>query len=547
MPLAVLTVLPVATFTLRPRAAAAATFSLIEATIPEIQSAIEAELITSEYLVQQYLNRIEIYDDQGVSLNSIIEVNPEALETAQMLDVERSISGSRGPLHGIPILLKDNIDTADLPTTAGGLILEGSIPPDDAFITQELRDAGAIILGKANLSEFANFIAFDLPNGFSAVGGQTLNPYGPGEFDVGGSSSGSAAAVAANLAPIAIGTETSGSILSPASSNSLVGIKPTVGLISRDGIIPISATQDTAGPIARTVEDAAILLGSLTGIDANDPATAASEGQFFEDYTQFLNPDGLEGAQLGVLRDPFFTGFLSDEELTLAEQAFDNLEELGAELVEVELPNLEELFSLNFDVLLYEFNVGIEDYLTSLGEDAPAETLADIVAFNEANAEEAIPFGQQLFELSLATEGDLSDPAYLDSLTTGIRVTATEGVDVLLEDFDLDALLYPNNIAAISGARPGYPSITVPSGYTPAGEPFGLTFLSNAFSEPELIELAYAYEQGTLLRVPPASTPAIAGDRITVPESPVSRALLLIAVGAVGCRLRRWRPGSLGV
>lgn len=540
---AVLPVVPIATFTLNTRPAKAATFNLIEATIPEIQAAIEAELITSEYLVQQYLNRIEVYDDQGLMLNSIIEVNPDALGTAQALDLERDTAGPRGPLHGIPVLLKDNIDTADLPTTAGGLILEGSIPPDDAFITQELRDAGAIILGKANLSEFANFIAFDLPNGFSAVGGQTLNPYGPGEFDTGGSSSGSAAAVAANLAPIAIGTETSGSILSPASSNSVVGIKPTVGLISRDGIIPISATQDTAGPIARTVEDAAILLGALTGVDPSDPATAASEGQFFEDYTQFLNPDGLEGTKLGVLRDPFFTGFLSDDELTLAEQAFDSLEQLGAELVEVELPNLEELFSLNFDVLFYEFNVGIEGYLASLGEDAPAETLADIVAFNEANVEEAIPFGQGLFELSLETEGDLSDPAYLESLETGIRVTATEGVDVLLESFDLDALLYPNNIAAISGARPGYPSITVPSGYTPEGDPFGLTFLSDAFSEPALIELAYAYEQGTLLRVAPDSTPAIVGDRVTVPESPAGRALLIIALGAVGHRLRRWRPG----
>ena len=540
--LAVFTVLPVTTFMLRTSPAKAATFNLIEATIPEIQSAIEAELITSEYLVQQYLDRIAAYDDQGPTLNSIIELNPEALATAQALDLERSTSGLRGPLHGIPILLKDNIDTADLPTTAGGLILEGSIPPDDAFITQQLRDAGAIILGKANLTEFANFVAFDMPNGFSAVGGQTQNPYGPGEFDTGGSSSGSAAAIAANLATIAIGTETSGSILSPASSNSVVGIKPTVGLISRDGIIPISATQDTAGPIARTVEDAAILLGALTGIDPNDPATANSEGQFFDDYTQFLNPEGLAGKRLGVIRNPFVTGFLFDDEFPLAEQSFDDLEQLGADVIDVDLPNLDELLGLDFlSVLLYEFNDGIENYLTSLGDDAPAVTLADIVAFNEANADAAIPFGQGIFELSLEIGGDLSDPAYLEALEAGIRVTATEGVDVLLESFDLDALLYFDSIAAISGAQPGYPSITVPTGYTESGRPLGLTFLSDAFSEPELIELAYAYEQGTLLRVAPDSTPEIVGDRVTVPESVPGKALLLIALGALGYRLNGYR------
>ena len=538
--MAVATVLPVAAFALRPGTAEAVTFNLLEATVPEMQTAIDAGLISSEYLVQQYLNRIEAFDNQGPNLNSLIALNPNALETAKALDLERSLSGPRGPLFGIPILLKDNIDTFDLPTTAGGLILEGSLPPDDAFITQQLRDAGAIILGKANLTEFANFIAFDMPNGFSAVGGQTLNPYGPGKVDVGGSSSGSAAAIAANLAAISIGTETSGSILSPASSNSLVGIKPTVGLISRDGIIPISATQDTAGPIARTVEDAALLLGALTGVDPSDPATAASEGKFFKDYTPFLKSDGLEGKKLGVLRDPFFSQFLSEDEQAIAEQAFKDLEELGAELVDsIEFPNLNQLFGLGFDVLLSEFNVGIEDYLTSLGENAPAETLAEIVAFNEANAEAAIPFGQQIFELSLETGGDLSDPIYLEALETGIRLTATEGVDVLLESLDLDALLFPNNLAAFAGARPGYPSITVPAGYTSDGEPFGLTFLSDAFSEPELIELAYAFEQGTLRRLSPTSTPAIAGDRVTVPESDVGGALVFIGLSIVGFKLRR--------
>ena len=533
--LAFATALPAVALTLKAAPARAVTFNLFEATVPEIQSAIDAELITSESLVQQYLNRIAVYDDAGPMINSIIQLNPNALQTARALDMGRSqLSGPRSPLYGIPILLKDNIDTFDLPTTAGALILEGSIPPDDAFITQQLRDAGAIILGKANLTEFANFVAFDMPNGFSAVGGQTLNPYGPGVFDVGGSSSGPAAAIAANLAPLSIGTETSGSILSPASSNSLVGIKPTVGLISRDGIIPISATQDTAGPITRTVEDAAILLGALTGVDPSDPATAASIGKSFKDYTPFLNPEGLKGKRLGVLRDPFFTDFLSDDEQALSERAFGDLEKLGATLVDpVEFPTPGQLFGLGFDVLLYEFNVGVKDYLASLGDDAPATTMADIVAFNEANPDEAIPFGQEILELSVDTGGDLSDPEYLEALETGIRRTATEGVDVLLENLDLDALLFPNNLAAAAGARPGYPSITVPAGYTSEGEPFGLTFLSDAFSEPELIELAYAYEQGTLRRRPPASTPAIAGDRVSVPEPSTATVLIVFALGAI--------------
>ena len=535
---------PFAALTLLSNPARAATFDLVETSIPEIQSAINDGLISSEYVVQQYLNRIAAYDDQGPTINSIIELNPNALETARSLDANRSTSVPLNSLYGIPVLLKDNIDTFDLPTTAGALALKDSIPPDDAFITQQLREAGAIILGKANLTEFANFVAFDMPNGFSAVGGQTLNPYDPGVFDVGGSSSGPAAAVAANLALVSIGTETSGSILSPASSNSLVGIKPTVGLISRDGIIPISATQDTAGPITRTVEDAAILLGALTGVDPDDPVTAESAGRSFEDYTSFLNVDGLEGKRLGILRDPFFSDFLSEGEQGLAEQAFDDLERLGAELVDsVEFPNLEALFEVGFDVLLYEFNVGLEDYLASLGEGAPVTTLADVVAFNEANPEEAVPFGQEILELSLETEGDLNDPAYLAELETGIRLTTTEGVDVLLESLDLDALLFPNNLAAIAGARPGYPSITVPAGYTSEGEPFGLTFLSDAFSEPELIELAYSYEQGTLRRVAPDSTPGITGDRVTVPEpsSPITLIIISLCTLSAGCLARSCR------
>ena len=541
--LATITTLPIATLILQPRTAVATTFDLLEATVPEIQSAIDAGVINSEYLVQQYLNRIAAYDDQGPALNSIIELNPNALETAKALDLERSLSGPRGPLFGIPILLKDNIDTFDMPTTAGGLIFKDSIPPDDAFITQQLRDAGAIILGKVNLTEFAAFIDFDLPAGFSTVGGQTLNPYGPGKFEVGGSSSGSAVAIAANLAALSVGTDTGGSILHPTTTNSLVGIRPTVGLISRDGIIPISATQDTAGPMTRTVQDAAILLGALTGIDPNDPATAASQGKFFKDYTPFLNPDGLVGARLGVVQDAFSSKHLSNDEIALSKQAFEDFERLGAELVYgVEFPpNVPDLINTYygmgfFEVLIPEFKVGIEAYLASLGEDA---TLDDMIAFNQANAEAAIPFGQEIFELSQATKGDLNDPKYLAARGESIHLIGA-AVDELLESLDLDALIFPNDLALFAGVRPGYPIITVPAGYTSAGQPFGLSLLSEAFSEPKLIELAYAYEQGTLKRLSPASTPAIKGDLITVPEPGVNRTLLVIGFVAVGLQLSAW-------
>ena len=521
-----------------PAAAEALTFNLVEATIPEIQSAIEADVLTSELLVELYLNRIEAYDNQGPNINSFIELNPDALEQARELDRERELTGARGPLFGIPVMLKDNIDTFALPTTAGAIILEGSIPPDDAFITQQLREEGAIILGKGNLTEWANFIAFDMPNGFSALGGQTLNPYDPG-FDVGGSSSGPGAAVAANLVTVAVGTETSGSILSPSSRNSIVGIKPTVGLVSRDGIIPIAASQDTAGPMARTVTDAAILLGALTGVDPNDPATAASEGQFLTDYTPFLDPEGLEGKRLGVFRD-IFTSRLSPDELILAETAFAELESLGAEVLDpVAIESASEISG--FDVLLYEFNDGVENYLESLGPDAPADSLEDIIAFNRENPDERIPYGQGIFLLSEETGGDLSDPAYLEARANDIRLARTEGIDALLEELDLDAILLPNNSEAGIGARAGYPSITVPAGYGETGEPFGLTFLGDAFSEPELIQYAYAYEQGSLLRRSPESTPPLPGDTITVPESDIVSTLTVLALGCTGFRLYRRR------
>lgn len=520
-----------------PVAAFAATFNLEETTIPEIQTAIESDLLTSKELTKLYLNRIDAYDEQGPNINSIIEINPNALQRAEALDRERELTGPRGPLHGIPVLLKDNIDTFDLPTTAGSLALEGSIPPDDAFITQELRDAGAVILGKANLTEFANFMADDMPNGYSSLGGQTLNPYDPGNLDVGGSSSGSGAAVAANLTTVAIGTETSGSILSPANRNSIVGIKPTVGLVSRDGIVPIAASQDTAGPLARTVEDAAILLGSITGVDPSDPATAASEGQFYSDYTQFLDPNGLKGARIGVARDPFFSS-LSPGDAELVETALEEMERLGAEIIDpANIPTAQELEETGSDVLLYEFKVGLNNYLDSLGPDAPVDSLAEIIAFNKANPEEALKYGQEILLRSQKTSGDLTDPEYLNARATDLRLAKTEGIDVLIDEYDLDAILLPSNIGASVGAKAGYPSVIVPAGYTEDGGPFGITFLGEAFSEPTLIKLAYSYEQATMLRRPPASTPPLLGDTKPVPEPGTTVAFTVFGVSAIGLKL----------
>ena len=500
-------------------------FNLHEATVPQMQSAMGSGLITSEYLVQQYLKRIDTFDNQGPNLNSILSLNPNAMETARMLDHEREVAGPRGPLHGIPVLLKDNIDTFDLPTTGGALILKDSVPPDDAFLTRKLRDAGAIILGKANLVELANFVSFDMPDGFSAVGGQTLNPYGPGEISPFGSSAGSAVAVASNLAAVAVGTETLGSIIAPSSINSVVGIRPTLGLISRDGIIPIAASQDTAGPISRTVEDAAIMLGAMAGVDPNDPATAASAGRVPADYTQFLDPNGLTGKRLGIVRHPILNApdFISESRLAAAEQAFAELDRLGA--VVIDDLDMSSSFFPTFElwgpdvpaVLTYEFYSGIADYLASLGESAPAETLADIIAFNTANADEAIPFGQNILEASEATGGDLTSPIYQEQLESGLRLFGPEGFDALIESHDLDALVFADIWSAF-GAIPGYPSISVPAGFDDeTGEPISIEFLAGPYSEPDLIELAYGFEQGTLLREPPATTPAIEGDVVGLP------------------------------
>lgn len=517
----------------------AATFRLQEATVDGINQAFDSGELTSRRLTKLYLNRIDAYDDQGPEINSIITLNPNALKTAARLDRERRLEGPRGPLHGIPVLLKDNVDTFDLTTTAGSVALEGSVPPNDAFITRQLRDAGAVILGKSNLTEFANFMSFDMPNGYSSLGGQTLNPYGPGRIDVSGSSSGSAAAVAANLTALAIGTETSGSILSPANNNSIVGIKPTVGLVSRDGIIPIASSQDTAGPLARTVTDAAILLGTLTGVDPSDPATATSENQFYTDYTQFLDSSGLKGARIGVPR--LFYEFLPPEEAKLTTAAIAQMKKLGAKIINpTPIPTEQALASAGFDVLIYEFKADLNAYLDSLGPDAPVDSLAEIIAFNEAHPKQALRYGQEILKLSEATSGTLTEPEYLNARATDLRLAKTKGIDAVLEQYNLDALLFPDSFGASIGAKAGYPSVIVPAGYEENGTPFGITFLGDAYSEPTLIELAYAYEQATMLRRPPSSTPPLASEPVPEPGS-TAAGLVLFGLGALGLKLKQGR------
>ncbi|MGZ4112943.1 MAG: amidase family protein, partial [Tumebacillaceae bacterium] len=338
---------------------------LVEATIEDLQEKMASGEVTSAQLVLLYFDRIARFDKNGPKLNSVLELNPDALFIAEALDLERQVKGPRGPLHGIPVLVKDNIDTGDkMHTSAGSLALANSYAAEDSFVAKQLRAAGAVILGKANMTEWANFMTVNMPNGFSSRGGQVLNPYGPGQFDVGGSSSGSGSSVAANLATVAVGSETSGSILSPAGRNSLVGIKPTVGLVSRTGIIPIAHSQDTAGPMARTVADAAILLGALTGVDERDPATLSSEGRYLSDYTTCLDANGLQGARIGIARDYYFAEELDEEQLALIEAAIEVLKQAGAEVIDsIAIENAKEIDD-NYDVLVYEFKPALNAYLS---------------------------------------------------------------------------------------------------------------------------------------------------------------------------------------
>lgn len=493
-------------------------FQLEEATIVELQAAMASGKLTAKRLVEMYFERIEDIDKHGPGINSVLQLNPDALAIAEALDQERKTKGPRGPLHGIPMLLKDNIATADrMQTTAGSLALVGSKVPRDAFVAHKLRNAGVILLGKANLSEWANFRSTSSSSGWSGRGGQTLNPYVLDRSPC-GSSSGSAAATAANLVAASLGTETDGSILCPSSLNAVVGIKPTVGLTSRAGVIPISHSQDTVGPICRTVADAAAVLGAMTGVDPRDPATSASAGKFYTDYTQFLNPDGLRGARIGVARQVYF-GYSSKAD-AIANAAIARMKELGAVIIDpADIPTAKQMASSTSEhtVLLFEFKADLNKYLAELLS-TPVHTLADIIAFNNAHANQELKyFGQELFLQAEATTS-LTDPTYLAALAQDHLLSRQKGIDAVMDEYNLDALVMPSGSPAwcidlIDGdhflgsssqpaALAGYPAINVPAGFS-FGLPVGMTFMGRAFSEPTLIKLAYAFEQGTKARHKP--------------------------------------------
>jgi amidase len=497
-------------------------FELDETTITDLQEAMKSGKYSARSLVEKYLARIDQIDKQGPAINAVIELNPDVLAIADGLDKERKDKGVRGPLHGIPVLIKDNIDTGDkMMTTAGSLALLGSKPSKDAAVAQKLREAGAIILGKTNLSEWANIRSDHSTSGWSGRGGQTKNPYALDRNPC-GSSSGSGAAVSANLCVAAIGTETNGSIVCPSSSNGLVGIKPTVGLVSRTGIIPISHSQDGAGPMCRTVRDAAMVLGALTGIDEQDAATSDSREHSYTDYTQFLKEDGLRGARIGVVRKTF--GF-SEKVDKIMEDALDTLKKQGAILIDpAPIETAGKFGDSELTVLLYELKADLNAYLARLGPNAPVKTLQDIIDFNERNREKEMPyFGQDTF-LKAQEKGPLTTQEYVDALAKNHQLARKEGIDATMDKNNLDALIGPTggpawltdhiNGDSFSGgssgaaAVAGYPNITVPAGFT-NGLPVGISFFGRAWSEPVLIRLAYAFEQATRVRKSPTFLPTV--------------------------------------
>ncbi|MEP6702261.1 MAG: amidase [Betaproteobacteria bacterium] len=489
--------------------------SVVEASIDALQHALQAGTLTSRALVRVYLARIRTIDKAGPRINAVIEINPDALTIAGELDRERKAKGPRGTLHGIPVLIKDNIATADgMQTTAGSLALIGVKPPRDASIVTRLREAGAIILGKTNLSEWANMRSIRSTSGWSGRGGLTRNPYAL-DRNTSGSSSGSAAAVAASLAAVAVGTETDGSIISPANMNGLVGIKPTVGLVSRHGIIPIAHSQDTAGPMARSVADAAALLTVLAGADSQDDATREANEKL-ADYSKALDRDGLKGARIGVVRANF--GGRNELVSAVIEDALKVLQAQGATLIDVELPNADKYRQTELEVLLYELKADMAKYLAEFAPNANVRTLKDLISFNEREKLREMPyFGQELFTRSEA-KGGLDSKEYLDALANNHRYSRTEGIDQVLQAHQLDALVAPSGGLpwltdfykgdyggggfTSPAAVAGYPHITVPAGFV-HGLPAGISFVGTAWSESKLIRLAYAYEQASRQRRAP--------------------------------------------
>ena len=508
------------------------TFELNEITIRELQDGMKSGRFTARSIAEQYLARIESMDrpDKDKSgndrrrpaVNGLLELNPDALAIADGLDQERKQKGPRGPLHGIPVLIKDNLDTSDkMNTTAGSLALMGARSPKDSFMARKLREAGAVILGKTNLSEWANIRSSHSTSGWSGRGGQTKNPYVLDRNPC-GSSSGSGAAVAANFCTVAIGTETDGSIVCPSSANGIVGIKPTVGLTSRAGIIPISHSQDGAGPMARTVSDAAILLGALAGVDPDDSATAGSQGKSYTDYTRFLDPNGLKGTKIGVVRK--YCGF-HDGVDALMNTAIEEMKRAGATVVDpADIATIGKFDESELLVFLYELKANLNNYLARLGPAAPVHTLKDIIDFNERNKEKEMPyFGQDLF-LKAEAKGPLTTKEYLDALEKNHQLSRTQGIDAIMDQFQLDALVAPTGGPAwitdlvdgdhfaggssSAAAVAGYPNINVPAGFF-FGLPVGISFFGRAWSEPTLIKLAYSFEQATKFRKPPQFLPRV--------------------------------------
>ena len=495
---------------------------LPEWTISELQEKMETGELTARRLAELYSERISAVDKNGPYINSVIELNPDALEIADTLDAERRAGKTRGPLHGIPILIKDNIDTADrMQTTSGSLALEGHIASKDAFIVKQVRKAGALILGKTNLSEWANFRGKRSVSGWSSRGGLTRNPYAL-DRSASGSSSGSGAAVAANLCVAAVGTETDGSIISPSHANGIVGIKPTLGLLSRSGIIPIAHSQDTPGPMARTVADVALLLGAMTGVDAQDPATKGSKKRGASNYTKFLDRDGLNDARIGVARNMAGT---NPRVLKIFEYCIEVLKHLGAVIVDpADVPNFDKFEKTELDVLHYEFKADLNKYLKSLDGTAPVHSMEDVIRFNEENSHKVMPyFGQENMLVAQATKS-LRDKKYRDALARNLRLTRKEGIDAAMRKHKLDVLIVPSGapsrlIDLVNGdasnwdgestspaAVAGYPHITVPAGYI-FGLPVGISFFAQAWQEPTLIKFAYAFEQATQFRRQPRYLP----------------------------------------
>ena len=499
-------------------------FALEELSIEDLQSRMKSGRDTAQSLVQQYLARIDALDQKGPAVNAVIELNADAAAVAAQLDSERKAGKLRGPLHGIPVLIKDNIDTADkMHTSAGSLALANHIAARDSFVAERLRAAGAVILGKTNLSEWANFRSTHSSSGWSGRGGQTHNPYAL-DRTPSGSSSGSGAAAASSYCAAAIGTETDGSVTSPSAASGLVGIKPTVGLIGRSGIVPISHTQDTAGPMARTVRDAAILLGALTGVDPRDEATKASAGHARADYTPALNRDALRGARIGVARKRY-TGY-SVETDKLLEAALDLMKQHGATIVDpADIATAGQTDDSEFDMLEYEFKADLDKYLSGVGPNVAVHSLADVIAFNTRNASRELRFfGQEIMEASVK-KGPLTEKKYRDELAKNRRLMGAQGIDATVAKYKLDAIVAPTQgpawlIDLVNGdaggggsftapaAVAGYPHVTVPMGLV-RGLPVGLSFVGRAWSEARLLGLAYAFEQAAPARRKPTFAPSV--------------------------------------